>query len=86
MLDGHEIPQFGLGVYEMNDAETYASVKCALEAGYRHIDTAEWYENEEPCGRALHDFMSAFRLTKPPCSPSQRNPGRRGRRSSSPPS
>ena len=42
MLDGHEIPQFGLGVYEMSDDETYDAVKWALEAGYRHIDTAEW--------------------------------------------
>jgi diketogulonate reductase-like aldo/keto reductase len=40
--DGSSIPQLGLGVYEMSDKETYSAVKWALEAGYRHIDTAEW--------------------------------------------
>lgn len=42
MLDGRSIPQFGLGVYEMTDDQTRSSVAWALEAGYRHIDTAEW--------------------------------------------
>ena len=42
MADGNSIPQLGLGVYEMDDEETYESVKSALEAGYKHIDTAEW--------------------------------------------
>lgn len=42
MLDGREIPQFGLGVYEMTDTETRNATRWALEAGYRHIDTAEW--------------------------------------------
>ncbi|RSH83017.1 hypothetical protein EHS25_005727 [Saitozyma podzolica] len=57
MRDGQDIPQFGLGVYEMSDKETYDCVKHALEVGYRHIDTAEWYGNEEPCGRAIRDFI-----------------------------
>ncbi|EJD54258.1 Aldo/keto reductase [Auricularia subglabra TFB-10046 SS5] len=38
--------------------ECYQSVKWALEAGYRHVDTAEWYENEEECGRAIRDFLA----------------------------
>ncbi|KIR53856.1 aldo-keto reductase [Cryptococcus gattii Ru294] len=59
MHDGNAIPQFGLGVYEMNDKETYDCVKWALEAGYRHVDTAEWYENEAPCGKAITDFLKA---------------------------
>lgn len=42
MLDGREIPQFGLGVYEMSDADTYSATKASLEAGYKHVDTAEW--------------------------------------------
>lgn len=42
MLDGREIPQFGLGVYEMTDDETRNATRWALEAGYLHIDTAEW--------------------------------------------
>ncbi|WWD20432.1 hypothetical protein CI109_104908 [Kwoniella shandongensis] len=59
LLDGNTIPQFGLGVYEMSDEETYNAVKWALEAGYRHIDTAEWYENEKPCGKAIADFIKS---------------------------
>jgi diketogulonate reductase-like aldo/keto reductase len=42
----------------MSNKETYDSVKWALEAGYRHIDTAEWYENEKETGRALNDWLS----------------------------
>jgi diketogulonate reductase-like aldo/keto reductase len=71
MLDGQEIPQFGLGVYEMSDQETYDCVKRALEVGYRHIDTAEWYENEEPCGRAIRDFMSAYETRRDGTRPTQ---------------
>lgn len=43
MSDGRSIPQFGLGVYEMTDDETRNATKWALEAGYIHIDTAEWW-------------------------------------------
>lgn len=56
--DGNAIPVFGLGVYESAaGAETYNSVKWALEAGYRHVDSAEWYENEQDTGRAIRDFI-----------------------------
>jgi len=51
------IPRFGLGVYESEGQDCYNSVLWALEAGYRLIDSAEWYENEEESGRAIHDFM-----------------------------
>ncbi|KAK4686791.1 hypothetical protein P7C73_g3337, partial [Tremellales sp. Uapishka_1] len=57
MLDGNSIPQFGLGVYEMSDSETVRCVKQALEAGYKHIDTAEWYENEAATGKALAAYL-----------------------------
>ena len=42
----------------MTDKETYDSVYWALENGYKHIDTAEWYENETQCGKALNDWLS----------------------------
>ncbi|KAK9898019.1 putative aldo-keto reductase [Cystobasidium minutum MCA 4210] len=51
------IPRFGLGVYESEGEDCYNSVLWALEAGYRLIDSAEWYENEEESGRAIRDFM-----------------------------
>lgn len=53
MNDGHKIPQLGLGVFKMTDDEAHASVLAALEAGYRHIDTAAIYRNEVGVGRAI---------------------------------
>ncbi|WP_245831024.1 aldo/keto reductase [Sediminibacillus massiliensis] len=53
--NGVEIPSVGLGVYKMAENEVYESVKTALELGYRHIDTASFYENEEGVGRAIKD-------------------------------
>ena len=51
-----EIPQLGFGVYQVDPAETERVVSDALAAGYRHIDTAAAYFNEEAsppnCGSA----------------------------------
>ncbi len=53
--NGVEIPFLGLGVYMINSgAETENAVRWALEAGYRHIDTAQLYGNERDVGRAVH--------------------------------
>jgi diketogulonate reductase-like aldo/keto reductase len=50
--DGHEIPQIALGVYKApNGQETEDAIIAALDAGYRHIDSAARYLNEEACGR-----------------------------------
>ncbi len=51
--DGRTIPQLGFGVFKVDPAETERIVTEALEAGYRHIDTATIYGNEEGVGRAL---------------------------------
>jgi 2,5-diketo-D-gluconate reductase A len=51
--DGHEIPQLGFGVFQIPPPETEAAVAEALDAGYRHIDTAEMYGNERGVGRAV---------------------------------
>ncbi len=51
--DGVTIPQLGLGVWQMTDDEATASVLAAFEAGYRHIDTATIYGNEQGVGRAI---------------------------------
>lgn len=51
--DGTTIPQLGFGVFKVDPAETERIVTEALEAGYRHIDTAAIYGNEEGVGRAL---------------------------------
>jgi 2,5-diketo-D-gluconate reductase A len=50
MNDGRDIPQLGLGVYKVPDAEAARVVEIALDAGYRHIDTATLYNNERGVG------------------------------------
>lgn len=50
---GHTIPQLGFGVFKVDPAETERIVLDALEVGYRHLDTAAIYGNEEGVGRAL---------------------------------
>ncbi len=51
--DGHRIPQFGLGVWQIDDDEAERVVAEALEVGYRHIDTARVYKNEAGVGKAI---------------------------------
>jgi 2,5-diketo-D-gluconate reductase A len=51
--NGNRIPQFGFGVFLVKPDETEQAVATALEAGYRHIDTAEGYGNEKEVGRAI---------------------------------
>ena len=51
--DGAEIPQLGFGVFQIPPEETRTAVETALELGYRHIDTAAAYRNEEGVGDAL---------------------------------
>jgi 2,5-diketo-D-gluconate reductase A len=51
--DENTIPVIGLGVGELSDSETERAVSAALEAGYRMIDTAAAYGNEEAVGRAI---------------------------------
>lgn len=59
LADGRSIPRVGLGVYQSTPgAETYNAVKAALEFGYRHIDTAHLYQNENDVGRAVRDFLN----------------------------
>src|SRR5947208_15252052 len=56
LADGNAIPLLGLGVWQVPDGpECVNAVRDALELGYRHIDTAQAYGNEESVGRALRD-------------------------------
>jgi diketogulonate reductase-like aldo/keto reductase len=56
LADGNEIPLVGLGVWQVpNGLECENAVRDALDLGYRHIDTAQAYGNEESVGRALRD-------------------------------
>jgi 2,5-diketo-D-gluconate reductase A len=53
--DGALIPQLGFGVFQIEPDRTAAAVKAALEIGYRHIDTAEMYGNEQGVGQGIRD-------------------------------
>ena len=56
LADGNEIPLLGLGVWQVpNVPECVNAVRWALELGYRHIDTAQAYGNEESVGQALRE-------------------------------
>jgi len=53
MNDGGEIPQVGLGLWQVKDAESFQSTfDAALAAGYRHFDSAQYYQNEKLLGTA----------------------------------
>src|SRR6185436_1462247 len=52
---GAHIPQLGFGVYQIDPDKTADAVKTALDIGYRHIDTAEMYQNEEGVGQGVRD-------------------------------
>jgi 2,5-diketo-D-gluconate reductase A len=51
--DGRAIPQLGFGVFQVPPDETAEAVTRALETGYRHIDTAQMYENESGVGEGV---------------------------------
>ncbi|MCM2440311.1 aldo/keto reductase [Agrobacterium vitis] len=54
--DGNSIPQVGLGVWQTPNSEAAPAVRSALSSGYRHIDTAAVYENEEGVGEGIRSF------------------------------
>jgi len=47
------IPQLGFGTYGRNGKEGIDAILCALETGYRHLDTAQTYDTEFETGEAL---------------------------------
>jgi 2,5-diketo-D-gluconate reductase A len=74
--DDIEVPQLGLGVSQVPPAATQEVVELALEAGYRHLDTAAAYDNEEGVGAALaasglprEDYFVTSKLWSPQPDP-----------------
>jgi diketogulonate reductase-like aldo/keto reductase len=56
LADGNEMPMLGLGVWQVpNGPECVSAVRWALELGYRHLDTAQAYGNEESVGQGLRE-------------------------------
>ena len=77
LADGNEIPLLGLGVWQVpNGPECVDAVRWALELGYRHIDTAQAYGNEESVGQGLRESgvprKDVFITTK--FSPTRKDP------------
>lgn len=52
---GARVPALGFGTFELQGPDCYRMVRAALDIGYRHVDTARFYGNEEQVGRALRD-------------------------------
>ena len=55
LSNGYNIPSMGFGTYRMVPEDTVASIKCAIEAGWRHIDTATIYGNEKEVGQGVRE-------------------------------
>jgi 2,5-diketo-D-gluconate reductase A len=53
LLDGHDMPALGFGLWQISDAEAESAASEALRAGYRSFDGAQLYENEAGLGRAV---------------------------------
>ncbi len=65
LANGNTIPCIGFGTWQTPDGDVaYESVLAALRAGYRHIDTATAYGNEESVGRAINDFLKEGRVKR----------------------
>src|SRR5437899_9289645 len=84
LADGNEMPMLGLGVWQVPDGpECVNAVRWALELGYRHIDTAQAYGNEETVGQALRESgvprEDVFGTTK--FSPARKDPAAMAERS-----
>jgi len=62
--DGRQFPIVGLGTYEAPPGVVENVVRVAVDAGYRHFDCADFYENEHEVGRALRDAIREGKVTR----------------------
>ncbi|XP_063699758.1 aldo-keto reductase family 1 member B1-like [Culicoides brevitarsis] len=62
--NGLEMPAIGLGTYKSLENDAYNAVKAAIDLGYRHIDTAFFYMNEEEVGKAIREKISEGIITR----------------------
>ncbi|KAK6014960.1 oxidoreductase, aldo/keto reductase family protein [Ostertagia ostertagi] len=65
LSNGHKMPQVGLGTWQSSPAEVKAAVKAAIAAGYRLIDTAAVYENEDAVGEAVNEMIDEGKVSRP---------------------
>ena len=64
LSDGTVIPRLGFGTWELSQEEAYSSVRTAIAAGFRRIDTAMIYKNEESTGKAIRDAIENGDVTR----------------------
>ena len=57
LVSGKEIPNVGFGIYLMSKSDTVPCVELALQSGYRHIDSAQFYHNEAECAQGILNFL-----------------------------
>ncbi|XP_067669556.1 aldo-keto reductase family 1 member B1-like [Haliotis asinina] len=63
--NGHKMPLVGLGMWQVTSPEECKdSIRAALDAGYRHIDTAYAYQNEAFIGEVLQEYFTAGKLKR----------------------
>ena len=55
LTNGQRIPKIGFGTWRIKNDDVVAAVKSAIDSGYRHIDTAQAYQNEQGVGKAIHE-------------------------------
>ncbi|XGW20064.1 hypothetical protein V3C99_003689 [Haemonchus contortus] len=65
LSNGTTMPQVGLGTWQSSPEEVKAAVKTALEGGYKLIDTAAVYENEDSIGEVIKGMIDAGKISRP---------------------
>jgi 2,5-diketo-D-gluconate reductase A len=74
--DGHAMPAVGFGTYPLRGDEGYAALRSALDNGYRLLDSAVNYRNEEEVGRAARDFLAQSGVPRDELTVQTKVPGR----------
>lgn len=64
LKSGASIPRVGLGTWQMGAEQTQAAVESALELGYKHLDTAERYQNQPQIGLALSQVQAQIKRSE----------------------
>ncbi len=74
--DGHAMPAVGFGTYPLRGDDGYAALRSALDKGYRLLDSAVNYRNEEEVGRAAREFLAESGVPRDELTVQTKLPGR----------